>query len=73
MLTFDELINEITDIQEAIELVEIKGHTNRENLDFAYNKCCKLLSLISQTVQELQSNQNGSKNQLEEGNLSEKG
>ena len=73
MLTFDDLITDIRSIQEAIELVEVKGRTNRENLDFAYDKCCKLLSMITQTVQELQHNQNGSKNQLDEGNLSEKG
>ena len=73
MLTFDELMTEIKSIQDAIESVEVKGHNNREYLEVAYSKCNALLSLIAQTVQELQQNQNGSKQQFEEGNLSEKG
>ena len=65
MPTLNDLITEIKAIQDAIELVEVKGYANREYLNFAYSKCANLISVLKKTIEQLESNQNGSVNESE--------
>ena len=62
MTTLPELINEIAAVREAIDMIEIKGQQNRMLINFAYEKCTKLIEALNSAMKEIQAqeNQNGS-------------
>lgn len=72
MLTLDGLIIELEAIRNFLDQVEVKGQANRAALSLCYDKCSNLIADITAIINEAK-NQNGSANQGEEVNISEKG
>ena len=58
MLTLGDIINEITKIQNAIDGIEVKRHENRQLLEFAYERCGRLIASINQAATEIQNGGN---------------
>ena len=58
MLTLGDIINEITKIRNAIDGIEVKHHENRQLLEFAYERCDKLIASINQAATEIQNGGN---------------
>lgn len=57
MLTFQDLINDILRIREAINGIEVKGNQNAALLCYAHNKCNELVETLSKTANEIQNEQ----------------
>lgn len=64
MLTLGDIINELNEVKKLIDSVEVKGYENMHLMMVAYERCSALVTVITQTVQELQ---NAGNNQSTEG------
>lgn len=58
MLTFQDLINDILRIREAVNGIEVKGNQNAALLCYAHNKCDELIETLRKTANEIQNEQN---------------
>lgn len=66
MNTLMDLGQEVLKIRECIDMIEIKGKTNRDLISYAYNKCTDIIRAINEIAAEIQ---NGVNESAEEGDV----
>lgn len=54
MVTLGSLVNEITNIMKAVDLIEVKGHGNAAYVTYIYDKCNHLINEINEAAREIE-------------------
>ena len=65
MVTLGSLVTEITNIRNAVDLIEVKGHTNTAYITYIYEKCNHLINVINEAAREIEEQNKAQKESTE--------